>query len=90
VHDGSFEIVSVRPNPVSHTTELYVLLPENGSCNIIVSGVDGSIVFRQDNVEGLQGLNIFKLDISHLSNGIYFISLQSDFGQAIQRIAVLR
>ena len=70
---------TVFPVPASDFTTVTIGADEDEQVNLLITDVDGRNVLQQA-VKLQSGTNSFPLDISHLKNGIYFLSTdQKDF-----------
>jgi aminopeptidase YwaD len=58
--------ISIFPNPAN--TEINIDLPSNGSAQIEISNAMGQVIIKDQNKN--------KIDISNLTNGLYFISVK--------------
>ena len=68
--------IAVFPNPVGFMANLLFNAKESGNAEIIVTNQLGAVVLRQS-VAVNAGDNVRKLDVSKLSNGMYFIKIQN-------------
>ncbi len=70
------EKLSVTPNPAGSLANLIFASKLTGTAEVTVINQMGSVVLR--NIQPVQeGQNIRKLDVSRLSNGLYYIRLQN-------------
>jgi hypothetical protein len=72
----------VAPNPAGHSAYVSFLSATEGSGSISVINQTGALVFKKT-VSVHAGENIRSLDVSGLSNGVYYIKMQT--GARIQR-----
>ena len=63
---SSIKTISIFPNPAN--TEINIDLPSNGSAQIEISNAMGQVIIKDQNKN--------KIDISNLTNGLYFISVK--------------
>ncbi len=70
---------SIFPVPVSDVATVMIGAEEDELINLLITDVDGRNVYQQS-VKLQSGTNSFPLNVSHLKNGIYFLSTdQKDF-----------
>ncbi|PVW17417.1 T9SS type A sorting domain-containing protein [Marixanthomonas spongiae] len=67
---------SVYPNPVSET--LFIISENNAIQNVSVFAINGQLTFSEKG-------NTQHLDVSALSNGLYFIRVASEQGTSVQK-----
>ena len=77
--------LTIYPNPT--TGQLNILIPtiDNNEAMIEVTELSGKVV-QQKKIALLSGDNAVKLDLGALSNGIYFIHVNSAEGNYTERI----
>lgn len=80
LNEISTNLFSIYPNPVENN--LNITLDINENANVSIYNASGQIVLSKDFV------NTTNLNTSNLSNGIYFIRLQTENGIAHQKIQV--
>ena len=68
--------IAVFPNPVGFMANLLFNAKESGNAEIMVTNQLGAVVLRQS-IAVNAGDNVRKLDVSKLSNGMYFIKIQN-------------
>lgn len=73
--NNSFEITNVYPNPASQ--QLTVVINTFETASIIMTDVLGQEVKRISNQTAVNGKQLVKIDISGMSKGIYFVSLNT-------------
>jgi hypothetical protein len=69
----------VFPNPAND--KLTIVIKEENSKNITITDVLGRVLF-QTKTEETQ----LTLDISGFSNGLYFVSVQTEKGRAVMKV----
>lgn len=76
-------INALYPNPVNGSQKMTLKYTSNNneSGKLAVMDVHGKVVLQKD-VELTDGLNSFYFDVDNLVNGIYFVKIESDKGQA--------
>lgn len=75
--------ISVSPNPTDELFNIHTDVSLNNAAVHVVS-ISGKIVQQQENLSG----NDFKIDVSSLSTGIYFVEVISD--NKISRVKLLK
>ena len=68
--------LSVSPNPANFTSTLVFSSKVMGNAEVIVTNQMGSIVLRKI-IAVQEGQNTRKLDVSRLTNGLYYVKLQN-------------
>ena len=58
--------ISIFPNPAN--TEINIVLPSNDNAHIVISNAMGQVIIKDQNKN--------RIDISNLTNGLYFISVK--------------
>lgn len=79
--DEQSDIISsynLFPNPASNSININLSLTENQAVELKLFNSLGAQVLASVNKEGMQGENNYKLDISTLPEGIYFVQLHLD------------
>jgi hypothetical protein len=76
-------INALYPNPVNGAQKMTLKYTSNNneSGKLTVMNVHGKVVLNK-NVELTEGINIFYFDVDNLVNGIYYIKIESNKGQA--------
>lgn len=83
--------LQVAPNPVnSGTAMLLVNAERNFEANLQVFDVAGRQVFARNGLFISNGDNTLEIPVSDLKNGLYFVLLQNEEGQALRKFNVLR
>lgn len=82
---------SVAPNPVRNGAANLVVQAENGfDANLQVLDATGRQMYAQNGLNFPTGESRVELPVSSLQNGLYFVVLQSQGGQSVRKISVLR
>ena len=81
-------ILSILPNPTTHKSILRYNLDKSGLVTISVLDISGRLVSELSSKSGYQGLNEVSLDMSNLSNGTYYILVESNGKFAMKSIVV--
>ncbi|MFT7613086.1 MAG: hypothetical protein ACI9J3_002055 [Parvicellaceae bacterium] len=71
------ENISVQPNPLNGTGNLVFNSGTRGLYSLLVYDLTGRVMFSKE-LEVQEGKNTSRLDLEHLPNGMYFISLGKD------------
>ncbi len=77
---SGFLIQSVVPNPVKNNAVLQYMLPYNSTIVIDFYDALGNKLFSKNCGDIFSGIHRQKLNFNTLSEGIYFLSLASDYG----------
>ncbi|NJL75434.1 MAG: T9SS type A sorting domain-containing protein [Saprospiraceae bacterium] len=77
--------LQVYPNPTSTSSHVLINTVASGEMVISVIGMDGKIHTQQK--QYLQaGYNYFPLETSHLTDGFYFVKIESDWGSQVEKL----
>ena len=76
------------PNPVSGNTLIPFRIPESGEVQIVITDLPGKIIYREMQTRPA-GEHTYELDANHLSQGVYYYTLEYK-GQRITRKMVVR
>jgi len=87
VSENSEAFVSIAPNPASDYVSLQALLPQATSVSLTISNNLGSVVLSRK-LSSANGHFDEKLDVSNLSQGIYFLKLSSEKFQHTQKLLI--
>jgi len=83
-------LLSVHPIPTQNILNyVYTLNKSCNHINICVSDILGQKVYNK-NEDGLEGKYSETLDVSHLSNGIYFLTLTTNNETQVQKFLISR
>ncbi len=82
--------IQLFPNPTTHTIHLNTELSDHTSADVFVYDAFGKMVKNLTAIELTAGLQTLDIDISDLSAGMYFFTLQSDNWQAVERFVIVR
>jgi len=82
--------IEAYPNPANHQVTLEILPVSNETITInIVDGLGRIVQHRSETV--LEGNdNIFHLDVSQLTGGIYYIKIDSEYRFESQKITIIK
>jgi hypothetical protein len=82
------QALTLYPNPVKNTLNISNLNAENMTVNIAITDIQGAIVY-QDNQINLDNTPV-SIDISAISNGVYFVSIFNEEFKQQQKIVVIK
>jgi PKD repeat protein len=82
------QALTLYPNPVKNTLNISNLNAENMTVNIAITDIQGAIVY-QDNQINLDNTPV-SIDISAISNGVYFVSIFNKQFKQQQKIVVIK
>jgi hypothetical protein len=82
--------LALFPNPTSGKMNLSFNLLKNMPLQISVFNGLGERVMEMPEKDFNAGSNLFKLDVSNMSNGLYFIQMSNGAQQLNQKFTVLR
>ncbi len=81
--------LSVSPNPVSTNANIVFTAAGNGTATIIVTNQTGAVVLKQTSA-AVKGDNIKQLDVTGLSNGVYFVRVSTGDKVEVAKIVVVK
>lgn len=70
--------MKIFPNPIVDIFKIEFSLPENSELSITITDVQGKLVKYLFKGMAIKGENIFSFDKSNLTQGIYFLNIQTD------------
>ena len=79
---------NLAPNPASEFVNLAVELENQGIFQISITSITGQVILNKNNNNFVAGLNTVDLDVSSLSNGVYFIKIENETGMMTQRLVI--
>ena len=88
MESNGFTVGQNVPNPASGNTLIPFMIPEGGDVQIVVTDLPGQIIHREILVKPA-GEHTIELDVNHLSQGVYYYTLEYK-GQRITRKLVVR
>jgi hypothetical protein len=86
--DESNDALTIWPNPTDGAVDIRLNFSEKYIYQVSVVNLLGETVLTKD-VESIPGLNELHLDLSHLSEGTYFIKIESPEFQSLRKIMLL-
>jgi hypothetical protein len=91
VHElQSLTNISLFPNPASEQVTASFTMNKSSQLSACVTNATGQIVWRQAAYSAVTGENTLTVPTTQLSNGLYYLSLQSAEGIITKRFAVAR
>jgi len=83
--------LTVFPNPNSgNQINLAIQTAKDATANINLYSIEGKLLLNQRKVALVSGGNNLSFDAAELSNGVYFIQIQTEAGTANQRFVIQR
>ncbi len=82
--------IQLYPNPATSVINVQYELPQNTSVNITVFDAFGKLVKNVSNVELLAGEQTLDMDVSNLSAGMYFYTLQASEWKATKKFIIVK
>jgi hypothetical protein len=80
----------VYPNPATDNLTIEYALNATSNCVVWVTNATGQIARKQVAVSNAFGENKYNMDLQGLSNGLYFVNLQTATGMKTQRFVIAR
>jgi hypothetical protein len=83
--------IHLSPNPASDETSINIDLPDASLTDMEISVVNiaGVEIIRQKDIQKISNKK-YKLNISNLSNGIYYLTIRNNYKTYIEPIVVIR
>lgn len=81
--------LKIYPNPARRSCTITTSMKESGNMKIIVYNSQGQVVKIPYNGYMSADEDDFEMDISDLSNGLYFISLSTDSFYTLQKLLII-
>ncbi len=79
--------VSIYPVPADNSLNMSFVAKSNSDLDIQISDISGRVVF-QENKSAVVGTNIFTIDVSELSEGVYMLNIGVESNSITYRILV--
>jgi len=85
-----FKLGQNIPNPTSNETRIEYFLSDFTGVNLSVIDITGKSVYSENLGNKPQGKHQVNLNLSDLSNGIYFYTLRTKFGEQTKRMIIAK
>jgi len=85
-----FKLEQNIPNPTSNETRIEYFLSDFTSVNLSIIDITGKSVYSENLGNKPQGKHQVNLNLSDLSNGIYFYTLRTKFGEQTKRMIIAK
>jgi len=82
--------MDLYPNPASDVVKLQVDLKDRSEASFIVTDVAGKVVINQPSVQLNAGINNYEVATANLSNGFYFMTINTNKGKATLKFVIAR
>ncbi|HMX42070.1 MAG TPA: T9SS type A sorting domain-containing protein, partial [Saprospiraceae bacterium] len=84
--------MQVSPNPVSEgeSARLTISTETGFEAQVRMWDASGRVLYAQQGLNFPQGNTTLELPLTGLRNGVYFVALQTNQGQAVRKVTVLR
>lgn len=86
----SWEVSSVYPNPFNPTTTVQFSIPNTALITAQVIDIQGRVVLDYGNVIYSAGTHQLELNAANWNSGVYFLRIQSPFGEQIRKMTLLK
>lgn len=80
--------VNVYPNPAKTFTEVQAVLPVDGDVVLSLMDYRGKFLYAEQSHSGKKGLNQFKMDVSQIERGVYYLKLDYSGTSRVIKIEV--
>jgi len=85
----SWQLGQNIPNPATSTTSIPYSIPQDGQLIFNVMSINGQVLFT-NNIQALAGSHVMKFDLSSLSNGIYYYSMEYQGQRIVKKMTIQR
>jgi hypothetical protein len=86
---SNYQGIALYPNPVKNTLNISHNNAANLVLNIAITDINGAVVYQENQI-GINTNSPVSIDISALSNGVYFVSLFNNEIKQQQKIVVIK
>ena len=86
---NNYQSLALYPNPVKNTLNISHKNAANIVLNIAITDINGAIVYHENEI-AINANSLVSIDISTLSNGVYFVSLFNNEIKQQQKIVVIK
>jgi hypothetical protein len=86
---NNYQSLALYPNPVKNTLNISHKNAANIVLNIAITDINGAVVYQENQI-GINTNSQVSIDISALSNGVYFVSLFNNEINQQQKIVVIK
>lgn len=73
--DNTFNVLEPFPNPARTIVDIPVILPSSGTCDLQMTGENGSIVYFKKFQDLNSGLNMIRMDLTPYRKGFYILTV---------------
>ncbi len=86
---NNYQGIALYPNPVKNILNISHKNAANIALNIAITDINGAIVYHENEI-AINANSLVSIDISTLSNGVYFVSLFNNEIKQQQKIVVIK
>lgn len=90
LNPNTFELMQNYPNPFNSGTNIKFYLAEPGMVDLSIYNILGEKLSTILNKDMSSGLHSITLELSELSSGVYYYMLNTNTGQAIRKMVLLK
>ncbi|MDD5766918.1 MAG: lamin tail domain-containing protein, partial [Candidatus Marinimicrobia bacterium] len=87
---SNFQLLPVFPNPFNSRTQIKFSLPRESVVEITVTDLFGREVLKIPPEHRTSGWNLQQLSFDNMSSGIYFIRVQTGFGNRLMKCVLMK
>ena len=88
--DDEIEIGDVYPNPTNDKINFELRLKHDNLLHFKIIDSDARIISDFVPFKHINGIHTKTIDVSDISNGVYFLIIESEFGQLARKINICR
>ena len=81
--------IKLLGNPVANTIRFYINNENDNQLNIKLISTNGQVVMNKTKMT-TQGVNYVDLDVLEVPNGLYFLNIQSNEGNLMEKVLIIR
>ncbi len=80
----------VYPNPLKNNGRIEFDLPQDAQTRVILTDLSGRVLSTVVNARLTAGNYVEKIDINNLDNGIYLLSVRTEFGSQTRKFSIIK
>jgi hypothetical protein len=83
---NSLIVLGIYPNPTTDAADVQFYLSTKNDVQISLTDVSGKNVFSKNEPGVEEGLHVFKVDLTSLSNGVYILNVRTGTSEFTRKI----
>lgn len=81
-------LIHVYPNPFNQQLTFLYTADHNGSIRILLSDMQGRVLFENNNYEAVKGMNTISVNTDNIAAGSYVLRIYNDDGSFVSKLVV--